>query len=137
MSPTKEAAQQKRRIKAMPVLGAAGLSFSLASGVSATIGSINPDSATSVLVAEQVMDEEQISEVSLATFHLFDSERVGLRRLRTRPTMISQGACGADLYYPQISANAAAKSPADTSSAQIQALVTAGFAGLRELPPKN
>ena len=85
----------------MPVLGAAGLSFSLASGVSATIGSINPDSATSVLVAEQVMDEEQISEVSLATFHLFDSERVGLRRLRTRPTMISQGACGADLYYPQ------------------------------------
>ena len=101
MSPTKEAAQQKRRIKAMPVLGAAGLSFSLASGVSATIGSINPDSAAPVPVAEQMMDEEQISEVSLATFHLFDNECVGPQRPRTRPTMISQGACGADLYYPQ------------------------------------
>ena len=101
MSHTKEGVQQKRRIKAMPVLGAAGLSFSLASGTSATIGRINPDTPTSVLVAEQTMDEEQISEVSLATFHLFDNERVGPQRLRTRPTLISQGACGADLYYPQ------------------------------------
>ena len=75
--------------------------FRLASGTSATIGPINPDSATSVLVAEQMMDEEQISEVSLVTFHLFDNERVGPQRPRTRPTLISQGACGADLYYPQ------------------------------------
>jgi hypothetical protein len=101
MSHTKKAAQQKRRIKGMPVLGVAGLSFSLAGGTSATIGSMDPDTATSVLVAEQVMDEEQIPEVSLATFHLFDDARVGRQPPRTRPTMISQGACGADLYYPQ------------------------------------
>jgi hypothetical protein len=101
MSHTKEAAQQKRRMKAMPVLEAAGLSFSLASGASATIGSIKSGFCHVGAVAEQMMDEEQISEVSLATFHLFDNECVGPQRPRTRPTMIGQGACGADLYYPQ------------------------------------
>jgi hypothetical protein len=38
--------------------GAAGLS--LATGATAAVGSVNPDLATSALVAEQVMDEEQI-----------------------------------------------------------------------------
>ena len=66
MPHTKEAAQRKRRTKAVPVLGAAGLSFSLATGAPAAVGNVNPDPATSALVAEQVMDEEQISDVSLA-----------------------------------------------------------------------
>ena len=37
----------------------------------------------------------------LVTFRMIDSESGGTRRPRTRPTMVSQGACGADLYYPQ------------------------------------
>ena len=45
------------------------------------------------------MDEEQISDISLATFHLFDGDSGGPPR--RRPATISQGACGADLYYPQ------------------------------------
>ena len=61
----------------MPILGAAGLSFSLATGAPAVVGSANPESATSALVAEQVMDEEQISDVSLATFRMIDSESGG------------------------------------------------------------
>jgi hypothetical protein len=47
------------------------------------------------------MDEEQISDVSLATFHVFDNKSVGPKRSGTRRTTVSQGACGADLYFPQ------------------------------------
>jgi hypothetical protein len=77
MSHTKEVSRRKRRTRAVPVLGAAGLSFSLVAGASAAIGGMNADPAASAPVAEQVMDEEQISEVSLATFHVFDNESAG------------------------------------------------------------
>ena len=100
MPHTKEAVRRKRRTKAMPVLGAAGLSLSLAIGLSAASGSIDPDPATSAPAAQQVMDDEQISDVSLATFHVFDNG-VGPEWSGTRRTMVSQGACGADLYLPQ------------------------------------
>ena len=101
MRHTKVATQRKRRTNALPVLGAAGLSFSLATGAPAVVGSANPDSAASALVAEQVMDEEQISDVSLATFRMIDNESVITLGPRARPTRVSQGACGADLYLPQ------------------------------------
>ena len=99
MSRTKEACQRKRRTNAVPMLGAAGLSLSLASGPAGAIGGVNPDLATSAPIARKVMDEEEIFDVRFATFHVFDGERADAPR--TRPTMISQGACGADLYYPQ------------------------------------
>ena len=101
MPHTKEAAQRKRRTKAVPVLGVAGLSFSLATGAPAAVGNVNPDPATSALVAEQVMDEEQISDVSLAMFHVLDNEGGSTPQLQARPTVVSQGAFGADLYLPQ------------------------------------
>jgi hypothetical protein len=101
MPQAKEAARRKRRAKAVPVLGAAGLSFSLVTGASAAAAQVNPDSARSTPVAQYFMDEEEISDVSLATFHVRDSEGVGPPRSGTRPTKVSQGACGADLYYPQ------------------------------------
>jgi hypothetical protein len=53
MSHTKEASQRRRRTKAVRVLGAAGLSFSLATGASAAI--INPDPAVSAPISQQVM----------------------------------------------------------------------------------
>ena len=98
---TKVATQRKCRTKAVPVLGVVGFSFSLATGAPAAVGTIKPDPATSAPVAEQVMDEEQISDVSLATFHMMDNESGNPGRPRTRPTVVSQGACGADLYLPQ------------------------------------
>jgi hypothetical protein len=62
--------QRKRRSKALPVLGAAGLSLSLATNASAAIGGLNPDT-----VSQQVMlYEEEIADVSLATFRVFDKE---------------------------------------------------------------
>lgn len=101
MPDTKGSDRRKGRIKAVPVLRAAGLSLSLASGASAAIGSANLAHAASSPAAWQVMSEEEITDVSLASFHLFDNGDVGPRRQRTRPIRIGQGACGADLYYPQ------------------------------------
>jgi hypothetical protein len=127
----KEAAKPKRLTKTMPVLGAAGLSFSLAIGTCAAIGSINPDPATSAPVAEPVMDEEEISDTSLATFHVFDNERIDPRLSGTRPTMLSQGACGADLYFPQnppavsgLSNAPTVQASADLPSEQVQTFAT-------------
>ena len=101
MSHTKETGKRKHLIKTMPMLGAAGLSFSLTIGTSAAIGSINSDPATAAQVAGSVMDEEQIFDISLATFRVHDDESAGPQRSGTRRIMVSQGACGADLYLPQ------------------------------------
>ncbi len=105
MSRTKDTAQRKYRSKALPVLGAAGLSLSLATSASAAIGDMNPDT-----VSQQVMlYEEEIADVSLATFHVFDKERAGIHRPLARLAMGVGGcgcgcagcgcACGIGLYY--------------------------------------
>jgi hypothetical protein len=100
MSRTKEASQRKRRTNAVPMLGAAGLSLSLASGPAAAIGGASPDLATSANI-RHVMDEEEIFDVRLATFRVFDRESADAPR--TRPTIVGAGcgACGIGLYYPQ------------------------------------
>jgi len=95
-----EAARSQRRRKAIPVLGAAGLSLSLASAATSAIASADLDTATLPPAARQLLAEEEIFEVSLATFHVRDDGTVA-RRLSPPPIMVGQGACGADLYYPQ------------------------------------
>jgi hypothetical protein len=107
MSQTKEATQRKRLSKAVPVLGAASLSLSLASSASAAIG--GPDPAKSAPVSQQMMlYEEEISDISLATFHVFDKENTGTHGTRARLAMGVGGcarcggcgcACGIGLYY--------------------------------------
>jgi hypothetical protein len=110
MSQTKDATQRKRRSKAVPVLGAAaGLSFSLASSAPAAIGGVNPDPANSSLVSQRMMlCEEQIADVSLATFHVFDKETADIQKPHARLAMGVGGcagcggcgcACGIGLYY--------------------------------------
>jgi len=97
--------QRKRRSKALPVLGAAGLSLSLATNASAAIGGLNPDT-----VSQQVMlYEEEIADVSLATFHVFDKEGAGIHKPRVRLAMGAGGCgcgcggcgcgCGSGFYY--------------------------------------
>jgi hypothetical protein len=95
---TKKASRRKRRTSAVPML--AGLSLSLASGPAAAIGGVSQDLAISS-IARQVMDEEEILDVRLTTFHVFDGDSANAPR--TRPTIAAAacGACGADLYYPQ------------------------------------
>jgi hypothetical protein len=80
MPRVKQASQRKRVTKAaVPALGAAGLTFGLMGGASAT--------TTPAFDAPQKLDfspahavtlgEEEIADVSLATFHLFDKENAG------------------------------------------------------------
>ena len=105
MPQMKRAAQQKRRGKVVLALGAAGLSLSLASSASAAIGGMN--GASSAPVSKQLYEEE-ISDISLATFHVFDRENAGTHERRTRLAMAAGGcagcagcgcACGIGLYY--------------------------------------
>src|SRR5215468_10280183 len=104
MPPTKRATPRKRRSKVVLALGAAGLSLSLASGASAAISGMN--GASSAPVSKQLYEEE-ISDVSLATFHVFDREDAGSHGRHARLAMGVGGcgcagcgcACGIGLYY--------------------------------------
>jgi hypothetical protein len=79
MSRVKQASQ---RSKAIPILGAAGLSLTLTSGVSAAVGPTPNTPARNVAVSQEItLREDEISDVSLATFHVFDNENQAGKRL--------------------------------------------------------
>jgi hypothetical protein len=61
------------------LLGAAGLSLSLASGASAATEVPTADTPTqnTAVSHEITFGEEEIADVSLATFYVFDKENVG------------------------------------------------------------
>ena len=89
-APTK----RKRRRKALPALGAAGLSLSLASAASAAaFGGHTTDMLTQGIGVSQEMNlsDEEISDVSLATFYVFDTEGVAKAR---RGLRLAMGGCG-------------------------------------------
>ena len=93
MSHAKQAStKRKRSINAVPVLSIAGLSTSLASGASAAIGRPAADVLTpkTGMSHEITLCEEEISDVRLATFYIFDNERAGPSR---RGLKLAQG-CG-------------------------------------------
>jgi hypothetical protein len=74
MSRAKQPPQRKHRACAIPLLGAAGLSLSLASGSpAATVGPTAP---------EITLGEEEISDVTLATFYVFDKENTRIPGLQ-------------------------------------------------------
>jgi hypothetical protein len=79
MPKAREASKKKRVAKAVPALGAAGLTFSMIGGASAAAvptqdAPKNPLLATGV---EVTLGIEEISDVSLATFYVFDKENAG------------------------------------------------------------
>src|SRR5579872_2220418 len=81
MRRVKQASKQKRTTKAAAakVLGTAGLGLSLVGGASASTtptGNIPQPDNTSPN-QRFVLGEEEMADVSLATFHLFDRENVG------------------------------------------------------------
>ena len=76
MSNAKQTPKRKRGAKAVPVLGAAGL-LSLAGGASAaTSGAPVADLPTQKTAPthEIILGEEELSDVSLSTFYVFDKE---------------------------------------------------------------
>ena len=81
MSQTKQSLKRKHRACAVPLLGAAGLSLSLASGApAATVGPA---------AHEITLGEEEISDVSLATFYVFDKENARIPGIQ-----LAKGGCG-------------------------------------------
>jgi hypothetical protein len=80
MSWVKQASKQKRTTKAaVKLLGAAGLSFSLAGSASASTmptASI-PQSDNTSPNQRFVLSDEEMTDVSLATFYAFDRENAG------------------------------------------------------------
>ena len=89
MSHAKRVSMRKRRGKAMPVLGAAGL-LALASGASAEapLDTSTPNTTVSYPV---LLGEEEISDVSLATFYVFDKENT---RSFKPGIQLARGGCG-------------------------------------------
>jgi hypothetical protein len=78
MSRVKQASKRKRLTKAVgvPTLGAAGLGLSLAGSASASAlpTADVPQSLNTTANQRFVLGEEEMADVSLATFHLFDRE---------------------------------------------------------------
>ena len=76
MPQAKQTSKQKRRSKALPVLGAAGLSLSLVGTASAVPGgpAVNLPTSGNGDGNQVFLGEEEISDVSLATFYVFHKE---------------------------------------------------------------
>jgi hypothetical protein len=77
MPRVKQASKRRRVTKAaVPAVGAAGLTFGLVGGASASTNpAIDVPQKLSFTPAQAVMlGDEEIADVSLATFHLFDKE---------------------------------------------------------------
>jgi hypothetical protein len=92
MPRVKQASKRKRTTKTatVKVLGAAGLGLSLASGASASTmpaAGIRQSDNTSPN-QRFVLGEEEMADVSLATFHLFDRENFG------SGVLLARGGCG-------------------------------------------
>jgi hypothetical protein len=80
MPQVKQASKQKRATKAaLPALGAAGLTFGLVGTASASITPTAdvPQKLNLSPTQAVTLGEEEIGDVSLATFHLFDKEHSG------------------------------------------------------------
>ena len=73
---TKRSSKRKRRSKALPALGF-GVSLSMASGACASTSEASANTPAPPHNHEIFLGEEEISDVSLATFCVFDKERAG------------------------------------------------------------
>jgi len=95
MARDKAGSTRKRRSKAVPVLGAAGLSLTLVSAASAATHQPTTEVAPrQALVTQEItLAEEDVSGASLATFHVFDKENA--RRPARGPRFaMGVGGCG-------------------------------------------
>jgi uncharacterized alpha-E superfamily protein len=77
MARTKQTSKRKRWRRGVPPLGAAGVSLVMAGGASANAPTANvPPLQDTSLPPVVALDEEEIADVSLATFYIFDKENV-------------------------------------------------------------
>src|ERR1700733_10347376 len=102
---------RKHQRKGGPLLTAAGLSLSVSSGTSATMAVTTTEIVTcsTALNYEQPLREEEITDISLSTFHIFNGK--SMPRLGARMAGGACGACGAGLYSNQPAYNGPASGP--------------------------
>jgi hypothetical protein len=74
MAHAKQASKRKRLRTALPVFGVAGVSLAMAGGASATAPTADLPSQNTPPHPVITLGEEEISDVSLATFYVFDKE---------------------------------------------------------------
>jgi hypothetical protein len=93
MAQAKRTSKSKRRNKVVPVLGVAGMSLAVAGGgaSASTAGSV-ADVQSQNTAARQVitLGEEEISDVSLSTFYVFDKENAAA----PKGEKVAWGRCG-------------------------------------------
>jgi hypothetical protein len=77
MSRVKKSATRKFRSKGLPVLGVAGMAFSFLTGASPALAHPSLDGLSGARSHDVVLRDEEISDVSLATFYAFDREDQG------------------------------------------------------------
>jgi hypothetical protein len=91
MSQAKRESTRRRKGKAAPVLGAAGL-LALASGASAEVPVIKPMQNGGAGQQQLLLGEEEVSDVSLATFYVFDKETAD--SVKPGVQFVRGGGCG-------------------------------------------
>ena len=93
---SKRSSKSKRRSKALPALGFAGVSLSMASGAcaSTTEASANTPPTSQSQSHEIFLADEEIFDVSLATFYVFDKENTGTPPLAQQLRFARGGGCG-------------------------------------------
>jgi hypothetical protein len=89
----KQTSTRNRNRKTIALLGTAGLSLSLMSGISAASAAPAADASTrnNAVGHEITLCEEEISDVSLATYYVFDNENA---RTFRRGIKFGAGGCG-------------------------------------------
>ena len=97
MSHAKQVSRRRSWTKAVTVLGVAG-ALSLAGGASeAVVGPVG-DTPTENTAPVITLGEEEISDVSLATFYVFDNENAGAHRLGLQLAKRTRGHRGSGVH---------------------------------------
>jgi len=96
MSHAKDAPKRKRLRKVVPTVGIAGMSLAMAGGASAATAppTANLPSQHIPLNHEIILGEEEISDVSLGTFFVFDKEDAASELGRDVQLAAGHGGCG-------------------------------------------
>lgn len=88
----KRASRRKRRVTTLPVLGVAGMSLSLTGGASAAaVPHVDGQPFDALTNPNIMLGEEEISDVSLSTFYVFDKENAVNHGLGVQ---LARGGCG-------------------------------------------
>src|SRR5215469_15047209 len=96
MPQKKPASKRKGYKEAVPVVGVVGVSLSLAGAASAATAVPPADTPSHDAVRPQItLTEEEITDVSLGTFYVFDKENAGTPRLEQYARGCRCGGCRA------------------------------------------